>query len=46
MEAGDAVWTGSAQTAQENWQGHPGLERPQKEGRDRDKDRDKECRVC
>lgn len=32
MEAADAVWTGSAHTARRNRQGHPGLERPQREG--------------
>lgn len=36
MEIGDAVWTGSAHTARRNRQGHPGLERPQREGGGRD----------
>lgn len=43
MEAEDAVWTGSAQKpSSRNRQGHPGLERPQREGGDRDEDIDRE----
>lgn len=51
--AGRGLWRqgmqsglGQPKLPRRNWQGHPGLERPQKEGRDTDKDRGKECRVC